>query len=131
MDSFVTGNSSAAYMQGRDVPELPVHRQRQDLGAQHSRRRIRQLHGYRPFGGVRSGAASHGRKLHRLREYVELDTDRAGHQLGLAQLLHEAEVGPSDVDNTDSDPRFVNAANGDFNLRGSSPCVNQGVFGPG
>lgn len=37
-------------------------------------------------------------------------------------------AGPSDVDNTDSDPRFVNAANGDFNLRGSSPCVNQGVF---
>lgn len=77
---------------GRDVPELPVHRQRQDLGAQHSRRRLRQLHSHRPFGGVRSGAASHGRKLHRLREYVELDTDRAGHQLGLAQLLHEAEA---------------------------------------
>ncbi len=77
---------------GRDVPELPVHRQRQDLGSHISRRRIRQLHSYRPFGGVRSGAASHGRKLHRLREYVELDTDRAGHQLGLAQLLHEAEA---------------------------------------
>lgn len=37
-------------------------------------------------------------------------------------------AGPSDVDNTDADPRFVDAANGDFNLRGSSPGVNAGVF---
>ena len=37
-------------------------------------------------------------------------------------------AGPSDVDNTDADPRFVDAQNGDFNLRGNSPCIDQGVF---
>ncbi len=37
-------------------------------------------------------------------------------------------TGPDDVGNIADDPRFVHATGGDFNLRGSSPCINQGVF---
>jgi len=37
-------------------------------------------------------------------------------------------TGPNDVGNISLDPRIVNATGGNFNLRGSSPCINQGIY---
>ena len=129
MDSFVTGNSSAAYMQGGTFRNC-LFTGNGRIWA-HTSAAV-------AFDNCTVTGHSEGFVLEQpatVENCIVYGNTSNWTQTGLGtnsvwrnSCTKPKPAGPSDVDNTDSDPRFVNAANGDFNLRGSSPCVNQGVF---